>query len=47
VVGEDLLLDGLDKKLRDLRGAQLVPGERRLASSNDQNSYGVGGGVCG
>ena len=43
VGGEDLLLDRLDEELRDLRGAQLVPGEGGLASLDDYYSYGVGG----
>jgi hypothetical protein len=41
VVGEDLLLDGLDEELRDLRGAQLVPGERCLAPLDDEDANGV------
>ena len=44
---QDLLLDGLDEELRDLRGAQLVPGEGGLASLDDDYAYAVGGVVDG
>lgn len=42
VVGEDALLDGLDQKLRDLRGSQLVPGEGGLALLEDDDADGMG-----
>lgn len=42
VLGADLLLDGLDEELGDLRRAQLVPTKRRLAALNDGCPYGVG-----
>jgi hypothetical protein len=42
MLGADLLLYGLNQKLRDLRRAQLVPAEGRLAALDDDCAYGVG-----
>lgn len=47
MVGENLLLNWFHKELRHLGGSQLVPGQGRLASSDNQNTYGVGGRVGG
>jgi hypothetical protein len=47
VVGTDLLLDGLYKELRDLRGTQLVPGEGSFASLDEYCADGVGGAING
>jgi hypothetical protein len=45
--GQDLLVYGLDEELGDLGGPELVPGERGLASREDEEANRVGEAIDG